>query len=186
VNPGWIQAVDEVFSQGKRYLLLGGNYNAWNGAMFAVLGENQPPAASPVEPRTAYSCEGCPPGKPVRFFFFPRSELNRALATETNYTHMIRVLPDRIQVFVRESSPESGLLAIYEFDREFNLLAARRTDAYWSQHRRLEQEGKLRHTVEECMEWKQRVPIKVWTAEQGWSDQLPRAGQPGHAPPKPR
>ena len=58
--------------------------------------------------------------------------------------------------------------AIYEFSPALELTDARYSDRYWDHHRRLELEGRIRHTRAQCPERDGPLFIDVWTREQGW------------------
>lgn len=70
---------------------------------------------APVEPPSSdsrYQCRGGPHAKPVRYFLFPRSELNSFLGQPYNRVYEAAVTPGRIDVSVEEASGPR-LLAIY-------------------------------------------------------------------------
>jgi hypothetical protein len=59
--------------------------------------------------------------------------------------------------------------ALYELSPTLELLSAAYSDRYWDEHRRLEAQGVVKHTVEQCPE---RTPSKIraYRAGSGWAD----------------
>lgn len=177
VNSGWIRQV--VFMEGAKgpLLLLGGISNSGDGGMVAVLDANRVSGASPEEAGSPYECTNCPPGRPLKYFVFPRSELNRVTGSGLVGVGVSRA---GATIFAGNSEvhasmePETGNpAATYEFSPEFELLRAQYTDRYWEYHRQLELEGRLKHSRAHCPERNGPSLVRMWDPQHGWTDLHP-------------
>jgi hypothetical protein len=180
VNSGHISVLSELRTERARFLLAAGVNNEFNAGMLAVLDVTKLPATSPQTPGSAHFCDLCPPGLPVRYFVFPRSELNLVEAAPYNAVWGMQNFNSKFEVATIEV-PQAGLpvpastyRGRYRFSENFELLESFRADAYWDLHRRLEREGKIKHTVDQCPERTRPIPIRMWSPEKGWQDILPQ------------
>jgi hypothetical protein len=166
VHPGWIESL--VWLDGQR-LAAGGFSNERDAAIAAILDANNLTGQAPGTAGTAYECVSCPPGAPLFYASFPRSELNRLTAARFNRARITLKDGGMIVTTVELVSGEDvTATAMYEFDRDMRLLRKRHSDTYWDAHRRLELEGKLSHSRDACPERDGPPIYYVWT-EQGWA-----------------
>ncbi|HXE76604.1 MAG TPA: hypothetical protein VNN18_13345 [Candidatus Xenobia bacterium] len=180
VNSGTIQRLNYLRTGSRLYLLAGGVNNEYDSSgMLAVLDAEAEAVTSPQTPGSAFHCDGCPGRLPVRYFFFPRSELHQLLTHWPNTVNYITVSPDNVvEVRTVETAEWHGPAGLYTFSPSFELLAATREDAYWDIHRKLEREGKLTHTVEKCPERVRPLTVRSWSAENGWAEVRPTQWPP--------
>jgi hypothetical protein len=167
VQSGAVHSLNYLRSGAKTYVLAGGINNEYSAASLAVLEDRQPPATSPQAPGSAFHCDGCPAGQPVRYYLFPASELVVAEASPYNRVMFLRVFDERLQVMTEETS---HMHAYYEFSSDFEPAGASLGDGAAALHRRLEAEGKLKHSWERCPERPSPKKIRLWTAESGWRE----------------
>jgi hypothetical protein len=164
VNAGWIQ---EVAVAGDR-IVISGVSNGADAGMVAVLDARNPSGRSPEDPSSAFFCASCPPGAPLQYLTFGRSEINRAGGYDINRA-LALVFDRAIEVHTQEANATSSE-AIYDFTFDFALTRARFGDRYWEQHRRLEHEGRFSHTAEQCRMRDPSALMRVWTPLRGWED----------------
>jgi len=134
-----------------------------------VLRVDQDPATSPQTPGSPFACDGCPPSGPHRYFLFPRTELNALSEFAYNHLHPIRVHGDEIEVELAEFH---NCMSIYRFSADLTPLTVSVSDSYPEVHRRLEREGKIKHSYAECPERLHPKKIRVWEPQSGWRDLL--------------
>jgi Fe-S-cluster formation regulator IscX/YfhJ len=175
VNSGWITSLASIEQGAKARILAGGINNGKDSAILAVLDPLLPSATSPEAPGSEYECTSCSPGKPVGYFVFPRSELNRSSLSKYNQVIAIEPLSDRILVHVQEVDPgrinaPSIAEAIYEFGPDLQPRGVRFSDQYWALHRHLEKEGMLHHGRDTCPERMRPRVIQTWSQQSGWQD----------------
>ena len=173
VNSGWIMTLKTLENRGGTFLLAGGISNSNNSAMMAVLDAAKASGTSPEPAGSPYQCQNCPEGKPLRYLVFPRSELAPYLGFEPNRVSGIYVTKDGVEVRVRESHAENEfgrVEAIYEFSRDLRLLGASFSDAFAEVHRFLENEGRLKHSLQECPERSGPKAVRSWDPKNGWTE----------------
>lgn len=172
VNWGHIAVVGHVRNSSGSFILAGGISNQCDCAMLAVLEEDAASGSSPpLGP--AYNCENCPPGRPYRYFLFPRSELTQLSGAAYNNVKLIRVEGGRVKVFAQETYnrevPGPDWIK-YELSDSLVPQSFTVSDHFWTQHRQFEVEGKLHHTVEQCPERTHPRKVRMWSAERGWEE----------------
>jgi len=173
VSSGWVTTLAYLDRGAKPMLLAGGISNSRDSAMLAVLNPDHPFGSSPEDPGSIYECLSCPEGKPLEYFIFPRSELNRASGSRYNEVIAIEPFADRILVRVREVDPAvfptfSVIEAIYEFTTDLKVRGFRFSDHYWDAHRHLEREGKLNHSF--ANDRTHLVIVRNWQPQSGWRE----------------
>ena len=181
VNSGWVETIRWLSPD---RLAIGGFSNSRDGGMLAVLDANNLDGSSPEDPAGRFHCQNCKAGGPLFYAVFPRSELNRVTGSGFNRA-WLNTIENRLVIRTAEvdRNGDIGPLsdAIYEFSMSLDLLAASYSDRYWDDHRRLEQEGRLRHSRAECPYRDGPPAIDVWTPDAGWQrmaspEAVPRAG----------
>jgi len=60
--------------------------------------------------------------------------------------------------------------ALYDLSEEFVPQRVTFSDNYWEEHRRLSEQGKIKHDVEHCPERTQPMAVKMWDPQTGWSE----------------
>jgi hypothetical protein len=179
VNWGHIHVLSQFRSAGRSFILAGGINNECDCAMLAVLREDEPSGSSPGLPpangTVEFQCDNCPPGRPFRYFLFPKSEVN--IATGTTYNQVLVIQPGYggIRVGVRETNAgdESGIGAdweMYTLSADFVPQSFEVSDHLKLLHQQLEAAGKIRHKLAHCPELHNPRPVHVWSSEDGWRE----------------
>lgn len=173
VNYGHLRSLHRLQTATGSYILAGGINNDANCAMLAVLRDSATAGHSPAINSSA-DCDHCPPGQPIRYFLFPRTEVSKAIGPAYNEIHSITSTAGRMQAMTAETlSPpqeEPHDWAMYYFSPDFEPKNVILSDNYWEDHRRLSAEGRIKHSVEECPERLKPIVVKMWTPEGGWKD----------------
>jgi len=156
------------------YLLAGGLNNEYDSAILAVLKDDQAPAASPQPPGSRFRSEQPPAGGPYRYFLLPPTELHALVSPAPyNQTKVIHSASDGVQVWTdEENRGPLTLTAVYEFSAGLDPKGFTLGSGYRKVHLRLEREGKLHHTIEQCPERRGPKELRRWTPIEGWSDIL--------------
>lgn len=175
VHAGWLTELNVLETPSAGFLLAGGHSNSQRAGVLVVLDANQFSGASPEQSASEYECQNCPPGRPLRYFVFSRSEMNALLPSVWHKVDTIRPTSGRIEVQTVEN-PHHGVASIFEFSSNFELENATFSDAYADAHRQLEKEKKLDHALEDCPERQGPGPVRSWDPENGWITVLPVAG----------
>ena len=175
VNTGWIEGVRWIDAE---RVLAAGFSNPRDGGMVAVLDTRVAAAHSPEAPGE-FTCQDCPPGDPLHYVVFPRSELNRRTGARFNRAQIV-THSSRYVVQTEEVRTESQTAtAVYEFDRNFNLVRGTYSDTYWDEHRRLELEGSLDHPAAACPTRSGPPWVDRWSRATGWQRVAVPPGIPG-------
>jgi DNA-binding winged helix-turn-helix (wHTH) protein len=173
VNYGHLRTLHRMQTPTGSYILAGGISNDANCAMLAVLRDSAASGHSPAI-NTPVDCDGCPPGQPIRYFLFPRTEVCKVIGEPYNDTHAITSTDGRLKATTAETftpPPEAPHdWAMYDFTTDFEPKSVMLSDDYWKDHRRLSAEGKIKHSVEDCPERLKPIVVKMWTPESGWKD----------------
>jgi hypothetical protein len=166
VNAGWVEGVRWV-TQDR--LVVAGFSNAHDGGMVALLGPDSLDGQSPEPAASAFHCDTCGAGAPVRYVVLPRSELNRLTGSGFNRARL-QVSGDRVQIRTDEVVEGDASIAdaVYEFTASLDLVSASFSDRYWDVHRALEAQGKIGHTREQCPYRDGPNTLLVWEAQTGW------------------
>lgn len=173
VNTGTVHSLREMITTKGRFLVVGGFNNEQDTGSLAVIDEAKPFAASPQSAGTRHKCVSCPEGDVDYYFVFPRSEINELEHIHEDAVTEVRVIGDEIEIRKAELNPhESPPQTIYllKADPEVRVVSLRFESGYDMLHRQLQQEGKLRHTLEDCPERLHPRPIKMWTPAGGWTE----------------
>jgi len=172
LNSGSLASLAYVRNTSGGYVIAAGTNNGYGSAVVAILGENDPPTVSPQVSGTPYGYDRWA-GGPYMYFVLPPSELFRMSGEAFHVGAAVQVSGDRIQVQTNESKDPSGsapfLLGFYEFSQDFKLLSASFSDTYWTLHRRLELEGKIHHTAEQCPDRNIAGRVRLWLTNRGWT-----------------
>lgn len=169
INSGWITTLALLPTASRNFLLAGGFNNARKSGMMAVLDADQVTGASVEEPGSAYECDSCPTGRPLRYFVFPSSELNAFTPNIPHSVGTIRVKEGTIEVHALELIPQN-VETIFEFSSDFALQSATFSDGHGAVHRRLEAETKLNHSFEDCPERYGPQTVRAWDSNSGWRE----------------
>ena len=171
VNAGYVEVIARQPKVGDGYALVGGVNNEYGSAYLAVLNEYGPAATSPQTPNSPFDCTNCPTGRPLKYFVFPRSELNAMLREPYNFAFEIVSNSDgTFDVSVREGRRETPTIrSIYRFSPALMPLSVARSDAYWAMHRQLEDQGRVSHTAAECPDRTAAI-VRAWQPGKEWTD----------------
>lgn len=171
VNSGWVHQVLSIERPTGGYLLASGVSNSNDAGMMAVLDLRNPSGGSPEKPGSEFECQGCPEGRPVKYFVFPRSELNLVTGSKLNYAGAA-ILETGVELHTIEVELSSGgaVSAVYEFSPDVELRRASFDHRFWELHRRLELEGKLKHSEANCPERLGPQLVRVWDRATGWQE----------------
>jgi hypothetical protein len=115
----------------------------------------------------------CPVGDPDYYFVFPRSEINELMQEHEDSVVEVRVLGGQIEarkIEARIKGNEAQTIYSLNDIEGVRVASLRFGSGYDMLHRRLEKEGKLDHTLENCPERLHPRPIKMWTPAEGWSE----------------
>lgn len=136
------------------FVLVGGVNNERDAGALAILRADAPSGASPQTSGSEFECHGCPPGRPVKYLVFPRTELNRVTSSDFNRVTRIRIIRGGFEVEVLEAyaPPGSGGAALFEFSDALSLRAARFGNSHYDLHRFLSQQKQILHAPEDCPE----------------------------------
>ncbi len=164
VNTGSTWSLGSFKKDEEEYILVGGFNNEPYQGSLAVLKADQEAATSPPGERadSAFRCEDCPPGLPVAYLLFPRSELNR-LKGVPNFVTEADPVGEAIQVQTLEDKPGTSCLYLLTPHPDWRLLNASFSDGYWEQHRQLEREGRIKHPAEICPGRTWPKSPRIWT-----------------------
>jgi hypothetical protein len=170
-SAGHVETITHVEDSRGNLVIVGGVNNEFRSAALAVL-DPASPASSPQSPGSAFSCDGCPAGQPLKYFLFPRSEVGSALGAPYNFADGIMFAGDPragMDVSVRERDMQGGTLrSVYHFGADLTPASVARSDRYWEEHRRLSDERRLPHQVEGCPERHNGTVVRIWTVGPAW------------------
>jgi hypothetical protein len=177
VNSGDILSLSSMDTPSGPLLLAGGVSNA-NGpsGFLAVLDGKDPSGSSPEKSGSEFECKSCPPGHPLYYFVFPRSEVNVLTLSPHNHVYAIKPLQSAIEVHTEEAT-SSGIAStgFFEFTPDFHLLKARWSDGYAQLHGDLERQGKIKHTWQRCPDRFGPRVVRSWDPEHGWIELHPNS-----------
>ncbi len=183
VNSGQVYSMAWLDTPSGPLLLAGGvrNHEDEVSGAFVVLDGNHPSGTSPEQPGSGFECKSCPSGRPLKYFIFPRSELNRLDASGHNRVQIIDRTGKDIRVETLENAVESargpGAIGIFEFSEDFRLKRASWSDGYREAHRKLEREGKISHSWERCPDRFGPRLIRSWDPQHDWMEIRPHTAQ---------
>lgn len=159
VHPGWIESLAWL---DDRRIVAGGFNNLRDGAVVMLLDIEKMHGQAPGAKGTEFECLSCGDDTPLFYATLPRSELNRVTGSRFNRAQ-VEVQTDRILATTIEIPAEAEpATAIYEFSRDMKFLRARYSVSYWDWHRKLEAEGRVKHTRETCPHRNGPPVIDVW------------------------
>ena len=174
VYEGSITTLNKIPDPRGPLLLVGGASHSLSSAAMAVLDVNHLVGKSSKVRNPVYPCNGCPPGRPVRYFIFPRSKLNHIAGMRSNRVEAIEVRNEEIEVRTAEMFSLGDVAeAVYEFSRTLKLQRTSFNDKYWNFHRELELSGKIHHTRNQCADRFGPTLVQSWSAKTGWTKLYP-------------
>lgn len=165
MHPGWITAMHALPAD---RIVIAGISNEYDSDVVAVLDDESWPGAAPPGGNPVFACRECPPGRPLRYFVVPRTELNALAGTPRLQAHIHAIERGiSLRTYQNGSDPGGGEL-ILEFAADMTPVRARMSDAYWTWHRRMEDQGRVRHSAEACPD-RRGVELREWRRGGGWS-----------------
>ncbi len=171
VNAGHLYDLATVPVEGRgTYVLAGGINNEYAAAAVAVVDAEGPPAVSPQTPGSAYACDDCPTGMPHRYIVFPRSAVGR-LDDSIPYNRVWELRPQAngVEVQTTEYAARTATLT-WVLTPDFEVETVRVPDSYVDAHDQLAREGRLDHSFDECPEYRDGLPVRVWAESTGWRE----------------
>jgi hypothetical protein len=123
----------DLDGDGREEIIATGISNGYHQATMVVLDPDRVFGASTEAERPEIQLHGMGTGKEQLRILLPRSDLNRATLVY-NRALEASVDRDRIQVPVRECELVPDCDVFYEFDKSFNLLSTKASDAFRSAH----------------------------------------------------
>jgi hypothetical protein len=183
VNSGWIVTSQWLQRPSGSILVAGGISNSRSMGMMAVLSGKNVSGCSPEEAGSEFECDDCPPGGLLRYFVFPRSELNIVTSSQCNRVNAFSVFSDHLvaysmEVDIKHAESVVPVFAAYEFSLDLELRCAYFDDRYWDIHSRLEAEGRINHSRADCPDRGGPRLVRSWDPKNGWRDLRPV----GHPP----
>ena len=163
VQSGLIDGLGYWTHDGRGYVLTAGVNDEYASAAVAVLDADGAPAVSPQEPGSAYRCDDCPAGAPLKYLLLPRTELSKLSSEPYNAAVAIGANVASLQVTTSEWSTREAA-AVYRLSPAFDPVSVDFTDGYWRVHRELEASGRLDHTAEHCPERTTPQVVREWSA----------------------
>ena len=180
-SAGYIGAVAVVRSGQRRFVLVGAVANEERGASLAVFEDEANGSSPAADP--AYRCSGCPPGKPLHYFVFPRSRLQAEAGQNAQVTQFVPASDGAVRVRVTlagfEGSPFGHGSAYYTFDSAFRLVDAELNDDVLPVQRAYESQG-LATAATRFRGDADLWPVLRWNGTA--YDRLDRAEEPAHGP----
>ena len=169
VYEGRITTLSTVHEPKGPLLLVGGASHSVHSGAVAALDVSYLLSSSPKQSSSAVSCNGCSPGRPVQYFVFLRSELNRVAGSGPNRVEAIEISKQGIKIRTAEMI-SFGKVAegVYEFSLTLKLRKASFNDTYWDFHRELELAGKIHHPKKRCPDRFGPTYVQSWNTESGW------------------
>jgi hypothetical protein len=174
VNYGHLRPINSVRTPEGEFLLTAGVNNETSEGILAVLSETEPSGRSPQTGSLA-DCDSCPSGQPIRYFAFPRSEVDQVIGPAYNTGFNILVTNSRIQVMTLEGPNAQDEYppadwAMYDISAAFAPQSVMFSDNYWTAHERLSEEGRINHPVDKCPERLESITVREWGAQDGWTN----------------
>jgi len=167
VNAGWIESVKWLTPE---RLLIAGYSNAHDGGMIALLDAAALDGQSPEPVGSPHFCENCGTNKPLRMFVFPRTEVNRISGAPFNRA-VVQTFPGGgvVARTIEMTSVAGDGDVVYEFTAPaLDFVSAKFSDRYWELHQRLESEGRIAHTRQNCPDRDGPREMLEWDPKAGW------------------
>lgn len=171
VSAGWIWSV--AVSDDGAFVLVAGITNARMAHFLAVLDPHHVSGATPEPPGSGFECGGCPAGRPLKYFVFPRTDVSRASQFYAVGPGIATYPGGSVVLGVVQNDDPSPPSVVFEFGPDLELRRAAYDDRYWEWHRRLEREGRLDHAQQACPD-RDGPAIDRWAPDSGWT----RVGRP--------
>jgi hypothetical protein len=176
LNAGRIWFLKELRTSTGTFLIAGGTNNEYRAASVAVIASDEEFALSPQKQDTAYSCADCGRHQVPFYLLFPRSEIFELQNQPFHVVEGLEVRDAGFEVRTFEGKDETlrpsliDLMAFYRVSGNLRSISAAMGDTYWTVHRRLEREGKIRHPVEKCPDRKIAGRARIFSRLSGWYD----------------
>ena len=164
VNAGWILSSDATAD--GRALIAGGFSNSRNGAAFAILDADRPSGASPEDPGSPYACRSCPAGSPLRYIVVPWTDIATVLPPDERSVGVVNSPDGGVELSAQQ---RANTAVILQLSPSLEVTAARVSDTFWEWHRRLEEQGVLKHDRAHCP-FRDGPIVREWTPANGWRE----------------
>jgi len=169
ISAGNVYALAIASNHGRNCILAGGVNNEYACAALAALDEDAAPACSPQARGSRFECVDGPKGQPARYFLFPPSDVTTASDRPYNMVVRIDNVNDDLLVRTREIPGDENINAIYRLSRGLEPIDVAFDDNWAAHHRRLQQEGKLNHSLADCPHLNRPTLVRRWEPKSGWT-----------------
>ncbi len=176
VNSGATFRLGYLLNDSGSFVIACGVNNEYSTGTLAVLDESQAPSASPQTPGSTYSCDACPEGRPLRYYLFPRSELNTLQGGPYNPIKNLRTFENHLEFDTGEAEPNRvrgpdwASYFVYQFSKNLDVETVSMSDGYADLHRRLSSEHRIAHSLEECPVLTRPYLVRMWDELNGWTE----------------
>lgn len=172
VHAGWLGRVE--ITRDGRQLVVAGVSNEHDGSVLAALDAARIDGHSPGDPESRYACLDCSNGLPTSYLLLPRSE-GTADAPLDTLLPGFQIMPSgAVLVRIDHDGAEGGSESIYEISKQFTLMRASFSDAYWQRHRQLEVAGTVAHDAPSCPEQDGPPVLEFVPASRTWTRLKPQ------------
>lgn len=169
VNTGTLWGLEVVPTAAGERVFVGGFNNEYDAGALAVLDPRRSQAVSPQSSGSRFECRSCRGATaPLKYFVFPRTELNRLEQIDINAAQMVQAVGDRVEVSTIEVSERARRIYFFTAADDPQLVSALSSSTYWREHSRLEREGRIYHRANECPERTSPPAVRLWEPEHGW------------------
>lgn len=171
-NAGFVEWLCHTTIDGDDCLIVCGENNAYDLPFVALLGIDDPPCGSVPGGRSRYRYANGPSGNTRKYFLLPKTELIGIL--DRPYGHANRMEQSVDNIIVAVEAAELGAQFRYHFSLALEPKYVFPSGNYEFHHRELEQAGKVNHQWPNCPEFAEPLPLKLWTPQTGWTDEIIR------------
>jgi len=175
LNAGWITDLRAIENAHGHFLVAAGMTNSHDAAMLTILDVNSVGGTSPEQPASKYDCSSSFTGYPLKYYVFPRTELNTVTGAERNFAELD---DNGTSLFARTRENRSSghfdaAEVLYGFSDTLELASATFGDRYWDIHAELQKAGVLNHSKSQCPDRFGPRLVRMWDPEHGWTDLHP-------------
>lgn len=162
-HPGHVYVLAQARLFGRPVMLVGATNNETYSADLTVLDYVLPSGHGPASVGD-YECTNCPPGRPIAFLAFPRTEISKVLNSRPRVREIYPLPDGGFEVAVDEGEVENAEPATvhYSLGSDLRLQDAQVTDAYITSFNKLLARGAVKHVLDRKAETDQLRHIRYW------------------------
>lgn len=161
---GWITALAEWTPPSGSYLAAGGVTNEQEQPIVALVDLGKAPAMTPAIDKR-FSCDDLPTAEPSAVFLLPIPETVTARNLPYSFVNKIDVVGEELKIAV-EAKEGSEIIRLRA---DLTVADVAFSDTFWSTHRELELQGKIRHSAEKCSSRAEQI-VRRWMPGTDWQD----------------